>query len=106
MTEMIAGVDLVREQLRSAAGERLGMAQATCGWRAAPSSRVNAETLEPLPAQPRHAAPLPPARRPAGAGEAYAYGGCAIPVRYDPLLAKLVVWDETAVRAAAHAPQP
>jgi len=29
--------------------------------------------------------------------DTYAYNGCSVPVRYDPILAKLIVWGETRV---------
>src|SRR4029450_12242653 len=44
VTEMVTGIDLVREQLRIAAGQPLGYAQADVVWRgAAIECRINAE---------------------------------------------------------------
>lgn len=96
VTEMRAGIDLVREQIRLAAGEALGMAQEDVklsGW--AIQARINAE--DPW----NHYLPSPGRLRrfrfPGGLGvrvDTYAYGGCDIPVRYDPLLAKVIAWDE------------
>lgn len=95
-TEMVTGLDLVREQIRVAAGERLWLSQGDVVVQgAALQCRINAEDpwngFLPSPGVLRRF------RLPGGPHvrvDTYAYGGCAIPVRYDPLLAKVVVWDE------------
>jgi acetyl/propionyl-CoA carboxylase alpha subunit len=96
LTEMVTGLDLVREQLRVAAGERLWLSQGdVVAQGVALQCRVNAEDpwndFLPSPGRLRRF------RLPGGPHvrvDTYAYGGCEIPVRYDPLLAKVVVWDE------------
>jgi acetyl-CoA carboxylase, biotin carboxylase subunit len=95
LVEILTHVDLVREQLHLAAGERLRVQQRDIQPRgSAIQCQINAE--DPwncsLPSPGR----LQLFRLPGGPGvrvDTYAYGGCEVPVRYDPLLAKLVVWD-------------
>jgi acetyl/propionyl-CoA carboxylase alpha subunit len=94
LTEMISRVDLVREQIRLAAGEPLGLEQrdvSLSGW--AMLCRIRAE--DPwrrfLPSPGR----LQRVRLPAGPEirlDTYVYGGCNIPAEYDSLIAKLTVW--------------
>jgi acetyl-CoA/propionyl-CoA carboxylase, biotin carboxylase, biotin carboxyl carrier protein len=94
VTEMISGLDLVREQIRIAKGEPLGYAQDEIRFRGfAIEGRVNAED----PAQEFRPAPgtIAAYREPAGPGvrvDSAAYSGWTIPPQYDSLIAKLVVW--------------
>ena len=107
-TEMISGVDIVRQQIYIAAGEPLGLTQDDIklrGWSIL--CRVSAEdpwnSFLPSPGR------LTAYRLPAGPNvrvDTYAYRGCDIPVHYDPLLAMMVVWGENrdeAVRRAQRA---
>ena len=94
VTEMVTGIDLVREQLRLAAGEPLGYAQADVvarGW--AIECRISAEDpaagFVPSPGR------LSTWRAPAGPWvrvDAGVYQGAEVPLHYDPLMAKLIVW--------------
>ncbi|HEY6326214.1 MAG TPA: acetyl-CoA carboxylase biotin carboxylase subunit [Candidatus Cybelea sp.] len=94
ISEMISGLDLVREQIRVAAGERLGYGQSEVRFRGfAIEARVNAED----PAQNFRPAPgtITAYREPGGLGvrvDSAAYPGWTIPEQYDSLIAKLVVW--------------
>jgi acetyl-CoA/propionyl-CoA carboxylase, biotin carboxylase, biotin carboxyl carrier protein len=94
VSEMIAGVDLVREQIRVAAGEPLGYGQDEILFRGfAIEARVNAED----PADQFRPAPgtISEYREPAGLGvrvDSAAYAGWTIPSEYDSLIAKLIVW--------------
>jgi acetyl-CoA carboxylase biotin carboxylase subunit len=96
-TEMITRIDLVREQLRIAAGERLGYTQDQVRLSGvAMFCRINAE--DPwhgyLPS-PGHITSF---RTPGGPNvrvDTYAYAGADVPVHYDSLLAKLGVWGAT-----------
>ena len=89
--------DLVREQIRIAAGERLGIVQEDVRIRGvAMQCRINAEdpwnNFLPSPGYLRRF------RLPGGPYvrvDTYAYSGCNVSARYDPMLAKLVVWGET-----------
>jgi acetyl-CoA carboxylase biotin carboxylase subunit len=94
VTELTHGVDLVREQLLVAAGERLTLRQEDLAPRgAAIECRVNAEdpARDFVPAPGR----LVELRLPAGPFtrvDTDAYQGGRVSPAYDPLLAKVVVW--------------
>ncbi len=94
VTEMVTGIDLVREQLRIAAGEPLGYGQADVTWRgAAIECRINAE--DPfagwLPS-PGTITGLRAASGPWVRDDSGVYEGYTVPRWYDTLLAKLIVW--------------
>jgi len=92
VTEMITGVDLVREQIRVAAGEKLSFTQDDIRITGhAIECRVNAEnsvTFIPSPGVVKnfHAPGGPGVRVDSGL-----YGGYRIPSNYDSLIAKLIV---------------
>jgi acetyl-CoA carboxylase biotin carboxylase subunit len=92
VTEMITGVDLVREQIRVAAGEKLSFTQDDIRITGhAIECRVNAEnsvTFIPSPGVVKnfHAPGGPGVRIDSGL-----YGGYRIPSNYDSLIAKLIV---------------
>jgi acetyl-CoA/propionyl-CoA carboxylase, biotin carboxylase, biotin carboxyl carrier protein len=95
VTEMVTGLDLIREQVRVAAGEPLSVTQAQVAPRGhAFECRINAEDAEKrfLPSPARITA----YREPTGPGVRVDSGvraGSDIPEIYDPMVAKLVVWD-------------
>jgi acetyl-CoA carboxylase, biotin carboxylase subunit len=105
VTEMITGVDLVKWQLRIAAGERLTLAQKDVRIRGhAIECRVNAEDPERdfLPSAGEVEFFLPPG----GPGirvDSHIYAGYTPPGTYDSLLAKVIAWgldrDEALERA-------
>ena len=102
LTEMRARVDLVREQIRLAAGESLNMAQHDVQLQGyAMSCRITAQDPQrhfmPSPGRVRVRFPNGPETR----MDTYVYSGCLVPGAYDPLIAKLSVWGST--RAACHA---
>jgi acetyl-CoA carboxylase biotin carboxylase subunit len=96
VTELVTGYDLVRLQLEIAAGERLFVKQEDVAWRgSAMECRICAEDTEnnffPSPGK------IVQLREPSGPGvrlDSGVYPGWTVPIDYDPLLAKLVVWDE------------
>ncbi|MBV9647128.1 MAG: acetyl-CoA carboxylase biotin carboxylase subunit [Candidatus Eremiobacteraeota bacterium] len=97
VTEMTSGLDLVREQIRVAAGEPLGYTQNDILSRGhAIEVRVNAED----PAADFRPSPgtLTTYREPAGMGvrvDSAAAAGFIVRPEYDSLIAKLIVWDTT-----------
>jgi acetyl-CoA carboxylase, biotin carboxylase subunit len=96
VTEMITGVDLVKEQLRLAAGEPLAMTQDAAVRRGASIEfRVTAED----PRSDFHPSPgrIEYLELPGGPGvrvDTAIYGGYVIPPFYDSLIAKLIVWGQ------------
>ncbi len=103
VSEMLSGMDLVREQIRVAAGERLGYDQNAIVLRGhSIEVRVNAED----PARGFSPAPgtIRAYREPGGLGvrvDSAAYPGFVISPDYDSMIAKLVVWAPTRLRAIA-----
>ena len=101
VTEMVTGEDLVKLQIRIAEGDRLPFRQADLAQRGhAIECRVYAEDPDQgfLPSPGRITA----LRAPGGPGvrdDSGVYEGYEVPVHYDPLVSKLVVWAES--RAAA-----
>jgi len=100
VSELVTGIDLVREQLRIAAGEQLTATGRAARRGHAIEIRINAEDPS------RDFAPAPGLitafRAPLGPGvrlDTFVEAGYTVPPFYDSLLGKLVVWDED--RAAA-----
>jgi acetyl-CoA carboxylase, biotin carboxylase subunit len=94
VTELVTGRDLVKDQLRVAAGEKLGVGQddvALHGW--AIECRVNAE--DPFASFIPSPGKVVGLRAPGGPwvrDDTGVYAGCTIPRFYDTLMAKLIVW--------------
>ncbi|HWO00267.1 MAG TPA: acetyl-CoA carboxylase biotin carboxylase subunit [Blastocatellia bacterium] len=97
VTELVTGRDLVHEQIKVAAGEKLSFSQEDIVMRgAAIECRIYAEDPDNgfLPSPGR----ITKLVEPAGPGVRYdsgSYQGWEVPIFYDPLLAKLCVWAET-----------
>jgi acetyl-CoA carboxylase, biotin carboxylase subunit len=104
VTEMVTGFDLVREQLRIAAGEPLERTgRAECRGHAI-EIRLNAEDprndFAPAPGRvTRFRPPLGPGVR----LDTHLEDGYLVPPHYDSLLGKLVVWDEARPQALERA---
>jgi acetyl-CoA carboxylase biotin carboxylase subunit len=94
VTELVTGRDLVKDQLRIAAGEKLGFGQDDVvlhGW--AIECRVNAE--DPFASFIPSPGKVVGLRAPGGPwvrDDTGVYAGCTIPRFYDTLMAKLIVW--------------
>ena len=97
VTEMITGIDLVREMIRVAGGASLSISQDDVKMRGhSIEVRINAED----PARNFMPAPgtIESLRVPGGPGTRFdtmLYQGYQVPPFYDSLLGKLIVWDET-----------
>ncbi|MBC7932796.1 MAG: ATP-grasp domain-containing protein, partial [Rubrivivax sp.] len=97
VTELVTGLDLVREQIRVAAGEPLSFAQGDVSWTGhAVECRVYAEDPEhdfmPSPGRITHL------RVPAGPGvrdDGGVYEGADVSIYYDPMISKLATWGRT-----------
>jgi acetyl-CoA carboxylase, biotin carboxylase subunit len=104
VTEVVTGIDIVREQVRIAAGERLELTGRAPRHGHAIEVRINAEDPS------RDFAPGPGTvrafRPPLGPGvrvDTAIVDGCEIPPYYDSLVAKLIVWDDKRPAAVARA---
>jgi acetyl-CoA carboxylase biotin carboxylase subunit len=104
VSELVTGIDLVREQVRLAAGERLELTGRAPRRGHAIEVRINAEdtTRGFLPAPGIISTFVPPL----GAGvrvDTAIREGSEIPPFYDSMIAKVIVWDETRPLALARA---
>jgi acetyl-CoA carboxylase biotin carboxylase subunit len=94
LAEILSRIDLVREQIRLAAGEPLTYRQEDVVRRGhAIMCRVQAE--DPLNRYLPTPGRLRQVRLPGGAGvrvDTYVYSGADVPPHYDPLVAKVTVW--------------
>jgi acetyl-CoA carboxylase, biotin carboxylase subunit len=103
VTEMITGIDLVREMIRVAGGAPLSLTQDQVTMKGhSIEVRINAED----PAKNFQPAPgtVTSLRIPGGPGTRFdtmLYQGYQVPPFYDSLLGKLIVWDETREAAIA-----
>uniref|UniRef100_A0A7U3YE11 Biotin carboxylase n=1 Tax=Geobacillus sp. (strain Y4.1MC1) TaxID=581103 RepID=A0A7U3YE11_GEOS0 len=103
VTELITGIDLIKEQIRIASGEKLVLTQDDVtfnGW--AIECRINAENPEKnfMPSPGKINMYLPPG----GLGvrvDSAAYPGYTIPPYYDSMIAKLIVHAPTREEAIA-----
>jgi acetyl-CoA/propionyl-CoA carboxylase biotin carboxyl carrier protein len=103
VTEMVTGVDIVKEGIRVATGEPLSISQDQLELRGhAIECRINAEDAS------KNFAPAPGSiagyREPAGPGVRVDSGveaGSEISPMYDPMVAKLIVWDVDREQATA-----
>jgi acetyl-CoA carboxylase biotin carboxylase subunit len=97
VTEMITGIDLVREQLRVAAGEQLGYTQDDVRSHGhAIEVRINAEN--PFQGFLPSTGTISNLRNPAGPWTRFdsaMYRGMEVGLAYDPMLAKLIVHAPT-----------
>jgi acetyl-CoA/propionyl-CoA carboxylase biotin carboxyl carrier protein len=103
VTEMVTGIDIVKEGIRVAAGEQLSIAQEDLEIRGhAIECRINAEdaskNFTPAPGR------IGDYREPAGPGVRVDSGvgpGSEISPMYDPMVSKLIVWDADREQATA-----
>ncbi len=102
VTEMVCGVDLVREQIRIAAGEKLGYTQADVKFYGhAIECRVNAEDPDNFMPTPGRVEAF---HAPGGLGvrvDSALYAGYVVPPYYDSMIAKLIVHAPTRPEAIA-----
>jgi acetyl-CoA carboxylase biotin carboxylase subunit len=103
VTEAVTGLDLVKEQIRVAAGEPLGYGQADIKLRGhSIECRINAEDpdkdFRPAPGRVEYL------HFPGGPGvrvDSHIYAGYRIPPNYDSLIAKVITWGDDRREAIA-----
>ncbi len=103
VTELVTGIDLIKEQIRLAAGEKLGYTQKDVtinGW--AMECRINAEdpgrNFMPSPGK------ITGYHAPGGMGvrvDSAVFEGYQIPPYYDSMISKLIVWGKDRNEAIA-----
>lgn len=94
VTELVTGIDIVKEQIRIAQGKPLSIRQSDIHFRGhAIECRINAEDADnnfaPCPGKVQHY------HAPGGPGirvDSHLYSGYQIPPYYDSLLAKVIAW--------------
>jgi acetyl-CoA carboxylase biotin carboxylase subunit len=102
VTECITGIDIVKEQIRVAAGERLAVKQSDIEFRGhAIECRVNAEDPDTFTPSPGviHAFSTP-----GGPGvrvDTFAHSECTVSPYYDSLVAKIIAWGRDRNEAIA-----
>lgn len=102
VTELITGVDIVKEQLRIAAGEGLSYRQEDISWQGhAVECRINAEDAKTFLPSP---GTITQYHAPGGPGirvDTHIYNGYTVPPYYDSMIAKLVAHGEDRASAMA-----
>ncbi|MEA3444501.1 MAG: acetyl-CoA carboxylase biotin carboxylase subunit [Bacteroidota bacterium] len=103
VTERVVGIDLVKEQINIANGKVLSVKQKDLSQKGhAIEARIYAEdpynNFMPSPGLIKHIS------EPLGLGirhDGYVYEGYEIPIYYDPMISKLIVWGNTREEAIA-----
>ncbi len=91
ITEMVTGVDIVKAQIRIAAGERLGLRQGDIGFNGhAIECRVNAEHPETFTPSPGLIRTFAVAGGPGVRVDTFAHAECTVSPYYDSLVAKIM----------------
>lgn len=96
VTEMVTGIDIVREQIRIASGKGFSVKQSDIVWTGhAMECRINAEDplkFTPSPGKISHY------HAPGGNGvrmDSHVYGGYVVPAFYDSMIGKLITYAPT-----------
>jgi acetyl-CoA carboxylase biotin carboxylase subunit len=102
VTEMITGVDIVQEQIRIAAGEKMKLKQRDLQFRGhAIECRINAEDPYKFTPSPGRITSF---HMPGGPGirvDSHAYNGYMVPPHYDSLIGKIIAYGDTREQAIA-----
>lgn len=103
VTELVTGVDIVQEQIRVAAGERLNINQKDVVM-SGHSIEVRVTAEDPDRNYAPSAGRVESVHFPGGLGvriDSHIYSGYEIPPYYDPMLAKVIVWAPDRAQAIA-----
>jgi len=96
VTEMVTGVDIVREQIRIAAGEKLAYRQKDIEWRGhAIECRINAEDPKSFVPSPGCITGWHPPGGPGIRVDSHVFTNYFVPPYYDSMIAKLIAFGET-----------
>ena len=96
VTEMITGVDIVREQIMIASGEKLSIRQKDVAWRGhAIECRINAEDAKTFMPSPGRITMYHPPGGPGIRVDTHVYSNYFVPPYYDSMVGKLIAFGDT-----------
>jgi acetyl-CoA carboxylase biotin carboxylase subunit len=102
VTELVTGIDIVKEQLRIAAGEKLSYRQQDVQIRGhAIECRVNAEDPETFMPSPGRITQWHPPGGPGIRVDSHVYSGYSVPPYYDSMIGKLLAHGASREEALA-----
>jgi acetyl-CoA carboxylase biotin carboxylase subunit len=102
VTEMTTGIDLVQEQIRVAAGEKLRFRQRDIVQKGhAIECRINAEDPYKFTPSPGRIAAWHPPGGPGVRVDSHAYAGYFVPPNYDSMIGKVICYGDTREQALA-----
>jgi acetyl-CoA carboxylase biotin carboxylase subunit len=102
VTEMVTGIDIVREQILIAAGEKLSYRQKDVTWRGhAIECRINAEDPQRFTPSPGRITYYHPPGGPGVRVDTHIYNNYTVPPFYDSMIAKVIAHGETRELALA-----
>jgi len=102
VTEFVTGIDIVQQQIRVAAGERLTFRQRDITVRgAAIECRINAEDPYKFTPSPGRITGWHPPGGPGVRVDSHAYSGYFVPPHYDSMIGKLICYGDTRDQALA-----
>jgi acetyl-CoA carboxylase biotin carboxylase subunit len=102
VTEMVTGIDIVREQIRIAAGEALGYRQSAVHFTGhAIECRINAEDPDHFVPSPGRVTAWVPPGGPGVRVDSHLVPGYTVPPHYDSLIAKIIVHGHDRAEAIA-----
>jgi acetyl-CoA carboxylase biotin carboxylase subunit len=102
VTEMVTGIDLVQEQIRIAAGDKLRFRQRDIVQKGhAIECRINAEDPYKFTPSPGRIAAWHPPGGPGVRVDSHAYAGYFVPPNYDSMIGKVICYGDTREQALA-----
>jgi len=102
VTEMVTGIDIVQQQIRVAAGERLSLRQRDIVHRGhAIECRINAEDPFRFTPSPGRITAWHPPGGPGVRVDSHAYAGYFVPPHYDSMIGKLICYGDSRQQAIA-----
>ena len=100
VTELITGIDIVQEQIRIAAGEKLRFRQRDIGFRGhAIECRINAEDPYKFTPSPGRIVGWHPPGGPGIRVDSHVYAGYTVPPYYDSMVGKVIAYGDTREQA-------
>jgi acetyl-CoA carboxylase, biotin carboxylase subunit len=102
VTEMVTGIDIVQEQIKVAAGEKLRLRQRDIERKGhAIECRINAEDPERFTPSPGRITAWHPPGGPGVRVDSHAYTGYFVPPNYDSMIGKVICYGDTRDQALA-----